>query len=876
MTSVVGSSCMDRDFDMDQNLPSQLAGGIKVGANINQVQGTRAYFDTGNVSSGPVRAGKFTLAYPYTYNWINDAEGYGKKYYFYYHYGEVNFGFAGQEETGFVNIGTATAPKELIWSPSNSSANEGIIYYPNVNTLSPLYLDNFPYLTTTDAEKRDTIYSITKEKFPDMPFVPGVFDEENGTNDLLWGTAKAKSGQDMINFELDHRMTRLQITVDVDNSDQSGYLTSLRNAKVYITNLLLQPKTYLRKYGELRFEEKTSNSTIASTIDPSLYDEPFTLVERPGEAIEPENPEDAWKSLTWLVTPEGDSPTHTVETYQTKDFVFVPQTLRQGAETRPRLYIKVPIEDVNSGINEGYNQDYIIFSGSLPYTMNLDNGDGTESMMTLDFLKGYVINLRTKLTPGNPELLFAPVTVEPWVWKGSFKPESRQAGIFNADDFYNLILTYNQNNSFWLGKYGFISNANQATGTWTFQFNSGEQKLEIDKIMGSMHPGSNIDGPNGETVTPPFAFDFRSRNQNIVMPNGQVVGLGYSGNAQSTLYDIVTADRNVGVGYMPSGQSTSPYSFANLISAYQSNAWQLFCYGNYTYANKDVVPGPGTWTFRIVEDMTLDYNDILAQMIPDPENYLSDFTFQIEPGVTVSVNNYPNLPANQQLLQITSSNQNLLYDIVSEREPGIYSVEQFNTVMSYYTSGLALDDYIAPGGGPLVFPIWRNLNLTSQLIQGQMKVKTGQPYSFNLQGNKITLRQFDGSSYANTTADDLYLLVNLNRVQGIDDQSDLIALATAYNNNPGAAPQVSTYGYYCFNSPRWVFIVNQPLRLYRKQISGIITETTGQLPFTINFNKNAVYIVEEDDTYELLSGDDGSTKLKAILLGEQETPGDGN
>ncbi|MCH5223163.1 MAG: hypothetical protein J1E82_03910 [Muribaculaceae bacterium] len=877
--SVLGGSCREDDLGLPGTGNNPLAGSLKVGATISQPQGTRSYFADGTTSSGPVVKGKFTIAYPYTYSWINTPEGYGKQYYFYYHYGEVNFGFAGEETTGFVNIGTATAPKELIWSPSNSSANEGIIYYPNVNTPSPMYLDNFPYLTTTDALKRDTVCSMSN--FPDNPFKAGVFDAENGTNDLLWGTTKAKSGEDFIEFELYHRMTRLQITVNVDNSNISGYKTSLKNAKVWIENLLIEPKTYLRKYGELRFEERKDASSLQPEINPALYDTEFTLVEGnlesgsdndSGQDDDTDNSTEDWNSLTWALQP--DEVAYSVQTYQTKDFVFVPQTLRQGQTIRPKLVIQVPIDDVNDGVNPGY-QDYIYYSGNLPYTMNLVNADGSDGgLLTLDFLKGYVINLTTKLTPGQPELLFAPVTVEPWVWKGSFKPESRQAGIFNADDFYALIKVYQENNSFWLGKYGFISAANQETGTWTFQFNTGEQKLEVDKIMDTMHPGTQKNGPNGETVTPPFTFDFRSRNQNLVMPNGQVVGLGYSGGAATTLYDIVTAQRNLGVGYLPQGQDSSPYTFQNLITAYQTNDWKLFYYGSFVYDDKDVVPGSGKWTFKIVENLTLDYNDILAQMIPDPDNFLSDFNFQIEPGVTVTVNNYPDMP--DQTLEVTSTNANQLYEILSIREPGVYSAEQFSNLMDIYNSGLDLEDYQAPGDGNLVFPIWRNLTLTSQLLQGQMKELPGRPYSFNLQDNKVTLRQFDNSSYTNTTAEQLYQLVNLNQVSGIGDQEDMLAMANAYNTYTGAAAQISTYGYYCFNSPRWVFLITAPLRLYRSQIEGIIEEKEGQLPFSFNFNKNAVYILEDNDSYELLSGDDGPAKLKAILLGEQETPGDGN
>lgn len=865
LLTVIGGACRDDDFVTAPDSHNSLQGGMKVKASIFEPESTRSYFASGATSSGPVQKGKFYLAYPYSYGW-QTGDAYGHEFYFYYHYATVNFGFSGEETTGFVNRGTPTVPQELIWSSSNSSSNEGIIYYPAKTSPSPMFLDNMPFVVSTTATvQRDSI--LVLNTLPEgNPFVPGVFDAENGTNDLLWGTANAYTPQDFIEFELYHRMTRLNITVNVDNTEEDGYRTSLKKAKMWIEGLLLEPKTYLRKYGELRFEERLTQSTIASTIPEDEYNTKFTLVEGhldedtldDASSEDDIDSEDQWNSLTWLSEP--DDVATEIQTYKSKDFVFVPQTLRQGATTRPRLVIQVPIHDVNSGYNPDYNQDYIYYSGNLPYTMMLPTDDGSEARLTLDFLKGYVINLTTKLKPGEPELIFAPVTVEPWVWKGTFNPDSRQAGIFNPTDLYNLVKYYRENNSFWLGRYGFIASADAQTGTWTFQFNSGNLDLEVDKIMGLMHPGEEKEGPNEETVTPPFKFDFRGRNQNYVMPNGEKIAMGTTSSSAQILYNIVTAERGSGV--------TNEDEFTNLIDAYQTNNWTLFQFGEFNYKNDEIVPGEGDWIFDINNNLSFDYEDIVAQMIPDEENFISDFEFNIADGATVSVDNYPGISS--QPMEITNGNPEILYQIVSKREPGFYSPEQFAKLMDLYNSNLDLEAFTPTTSGTLVFPMWRSMYLISQNIQGGMKAKNDKPYEFNLQNNQLNLLQYDGSTDQEATAINLYTLVNLNKVSGIGTEEVFKDMISAYTSNTGAAPAISTYGYYCFKPERWNFSITAPITLKRSEIAGKMIRQAGQLDISFSFNRNGVYIMDDDDNYILLSGTEGEEELVKILTTNPE------
>lgn len=864
LTSLLGASCKDEDLFPEPGATAPQLGGIRISASIEEALSSRAYIREGEVTSGT-----YTLYYPYYIQWQDGTSAYGK-FHFLFNYGEVKFGYAGQEATGFVNVGSDTNPRELIWSTTNTgtSADDGIIYYPGVKDPTPVYLDNMPFFrrttgtsfTPSTEQRADSIMSLAN--LPDgNPFKPGIFDFDNGSNDLLWGKGTTLHGSDRIQIPMSHRMTRFVLNVNVDNTEGTGMNIDLKDAIVYIEGLLLDPLTYLRLYGELRFEKKMGteqNPYLASEIDETLYNTRVYLKGKPGENFEDQpapgvqvlcsDDEGGWQ---WGDAPEGI--VNEVQTYTTQDFVFVPQELRQGSLTRPRLVIAVPAGDVNSGINNGYeNQNYIYYRGGLPYTMNVTDTDGTTAMMTLNFMPGQVLTITTQMKPGALELEFAPVTVEPWVYKGTFGPNAKQSGIFNGDEFVAMVKCYQENDTFGLRKYGYIK---EGETTWNFMFNQGNQKIPVFDVVGKMKQGEPaINGGTG--VTPPYVFDFRSRDQYYLMPNGQEKLM-----VVSVLNSIVTADPNEGV--------SDPSGFAELISAYQNNTWEMFKYGE--YVKYDESSGshaePGKWTFKIEGDITLDATTIAAQMIP-PVATDSNFEFVIEGSGTVSVSNYPSTGETTQVDDAT------LYTIVTTRIPGIYSTAEFNAVVAALNAGNtdALDEYgYQPAGGTAwVFPLQRSIILNTKSLQGVI-ANTTIDFSFDLNGQKIDLQQYN-ASFVNPTADDVKLIMTLNRMIGIADSTAFNALIESYNDGGDTAKQLSYYGYYNVTGPSWTFIFQDTMTLQKDLIEKqMVPESPDKLDYSFDLNFKIINLVEDNpENPTELFGNQGAKQLYEVTSGNVE------
>ena len=864
---IVGG-CNDDNL-LPEEKPFYTGEGIKIGANIQEALSSRSY-----IAEGPVTSGTFTLYYPYNISWIDGTSAYGK-FQFLYNYGEVKFGFAGEETTGFVNVGTPTNPRELIWSKTNtgSSADDGIIYYPNRTTPSPVFLDNMPFKRRTEAntpntdQLRDSIMSLDILPEGSNPFKAGVFDFENGSNDLLWGKGEALSGADIINIPMSHRMTRFVLNVKVDNTANTGMNIDLNNAIVWIEGLLLDPLSYLRKYGELRFERKISVNppALSNEIDPELYNTRIYLIGGPNDELE-DKAGDGIKELhddwQWETHPDGIQVEE--QLYTTQNFVFVPQDLRQGSLTRPRLVIAVPADDVNSGINGEYKQNYIYYRGGLPYTMNVKNEDGSYSMMTLNFMKGQVLTLTTQMRPGAPELEFAPVTVEPWVWKGTFSPNAKQSGIFNGEDFLAMVAAYEANDEFWLHKYGYVTKNTDGTETWNFQFNQGNVKIPAIDVVGRMKPGAEaVNGGTG--TTPQYKFDFRNRYQYYVMPNGEEKMMGRT--SETILNQIVQANVNSGV--------KTPQEFSSLISSYQENDWQMFIYGDYSLYDEAETSNhdePGKWTFKIADNITLDANLITAQMIP-PVASDPNFQFQIEGTGTVTVSNYPTEESTK------SVDAGELYEIVSNRLPGLYSSSEFESLVIAINTNAdeILEKYGTKSGEKWIFPLQRTFTLYTAKLQGTI-TNNSIDFEFNLNNHKIDLMQYDGTS-VNPTADQLHTLLTLKKVSGINTPSDFTTLINTYNTN-NSLSQLSVFGYYNLSGPKWNFVFNESMTLKMEDIQGKMKpESPNKLEFSFDLSRKIIYIEEEDSENLIeLFGEQGATKLYHIVTGTEEEdpaePGD--
>ncbi|MCH5229772.1 MAG: hypothetical protein J1F12_07260 [Muribaculaceae bacterium] len=624
------SSCKE-DTYLGNDLIEE-GGVLQVNAELKKPASTRGY-----IESGKIEEGIFTLTYPYYYANINVGEG---TFRFNYAFGQVSF----QGSTGFAYNVTSDGPVELRWAEKSSGANNGVYVRPNYyDNTATLFMDNVLYGTGASGtggalSPRDTIISLPE----DNPYIAAKFDDEEGTNDLLWGKGTAKLNSRWIMMEMHHYMSRVKVNVTVKKREGQMNI-DLRNAKVKITNVLQVPKSYNRKTGELYFIGQTAGKLNESeTIQPEQYQD-FQMVYRQNEVEEgesPENPEtrvdetatlveNYWweKPIKNYVEPDEEDEEKMIEyeVYSTYDFVFPPQTL-QTDDKRPRLVITVPAKDYNDGASEYGKEGDIEFSGYLPRSMFV-KGEGEQEMVPerLNFLKEYALTINTSLEPGEPELEFMPVTVEPWVDKGHLAPKSNQAGIGSAADFYKMIEYYKANNTFQLGRYGYIMD--EKTNKWRFQFRATNVELELEKIQGEMKPGTHTE--NG--VTPPFEIDVRNRVELVVLPDGSKYELETKNGANEGLYELLTTDP---IGVVQTEESSpEKNNFSELIEAYESKArkaLRLAIFGEYDKDEKK-------WIFKISDDIILDYKDIVGKM---PAGELHPYRMYLDTN-KVTVKNYP-------------------------------------------------------------------------------------------------------------------------------------------------------------------------------------------------------------------------------------------
>lgn len=417
---IMMTSCNDnRDIENPVN-----AKPLMVSAKISATSISRADMDNDIII---VDKGTYTLSYLNTNNIYNLAN--------------VNFGVEGTTPSiGIVSLPSNDDNTELIWDKIGGDS-------------SPVfYLDNVP-LNMSDSSDPMTVYF--NEKY--NPFIAGVFDKENGNNDLLWGSKIEYRNAKTLNFDLHHNMARLQVIVTVDKSNSADETTlDLKGATVSISNLILSPLAYNRADGSLDLED-----------DPK----PLILV----SGVEPE--------LNWLSV-NDDETNNNITIYTTQDFVIPPQNLKEDIN-RPRLTITLANGKVYSGV--------------IPYAMTVVDTTYPEPgyPMALSFLKEHILTIRTLVTEDPPELVFMPVYVVEWVDKGEFFLDGHQAGIYSAQEFYNMVRYYNAEEptrSYQLQRYGTFSEE-----TWNFVlWNS--ITLEFSEISGRMIP--TTDGK------PTFKFSF--------------------------------------------------------------------------------------------------------------------------------------------------------------------------------------------------------------------------------------------------------------------------------------------------------------------------------------------------------------------------------
>lgn len=431
---------------------------LRVDAQLAEILYSRGY------ETGPVTQGIYYLSYPNSANSGN------------YALGEVNFATEGVTP----GIGIVTLPdnEELTWN-----SVEG-----NTPTF---YLDNVPPALNTVNNSDPTTVVFGDEN----PFVAGLFDSENGSNDLLWGEKQENRNTKTVNFDLHHNMARLRVQVTVDETNAPAGELSLDGATVYITNLQLTPYSYNRLSGTLSFPE-----------EPTYTD--FYLVRR-DQNLEWAQDTDSNPDLNPEPEPDSDSP---ITVYTTQDFVLPPQVLLQESTSRPRLWIKLA-----NGTE---------FTGVIPYAMFVNDQEYENYPMTLSFLKEHILTISTLISAEPPTLTFMPVLLTEWVDKGNFDLDAHQAGIYTEQEFLNLIDYYKAIpaiRDYHLPRYGTY---NPSTDTWAISLWSS-LSLNYNEIAGQMI--------HVEDVNPNFSFNFHGYSVVVKYGTNQT----YTANA-TTLYGILT------------------------------------------------------------------------------------------------------------------------------------------------------------------------------------------------------------------------------------------------------------------------------------------------------------------------------------------------
>ena len=329
-------------------------------------------------------------------------------------------------ETKGLGIVTTPENNELTWSMIGSGVGTPVFYLDNVPS------DNY----------RGSAYDV---RFTDEynPFKAGLFDDEDGTNDLLWGTQQVMRGAKRIDFDLHHYMSRIRIEVTTDEEFALDNELDLTDATVNISSLIHSPESYNRADGSLIFAENPD-------YEPLVF-------------VNPDEADLGWESI------KTDDENANIKVYTTQDFVLPPQSLLDN-ENRPRLTIT---------LSNGKS-----YSGILPHAMDVNPGTNESYPVTLAFLKEHILTIRTKITQDPPELSFMPVTVVEWVDKGNFTLEGHQAGIYTEAEFADLLSNYATYNEFQLARYGYITTVD-GVEKWVFNI-WNELTLENDRIAGGM------------------------------------------------------------------------------------------------------------------------------------------------------------------------------------------------------------------------------------------------------------------------------------------------------------------------------------------------------------------------------------------------------
>lgn len=213
---------------------------------------------------------------------------------------------------------------------------------------------------------------------------------ENNANDIVWGSLSAGYNTTPLQFKLQHRMASIRINIAVeDGNEDVSESISQYGATVRLLEVKNTATQFNRTNGKVTVDHDTKNDIILHT---------------------------------GILQEDGYTPT----------WIFPPQTFNDSY--RPRLQIE---------LNDGTT-----YTGALPETMFSDLNNATTAQ-TLAFNSGQRLTINVLLVQsiGEREILFLPAVVENWEDIGETSIISRQLGIYDKEDYADVVTAYNTNPS---------------------------------------------------------------------------------------------------------------------------------------------------------------------------------------------------------------------------------------------------------------------------------------------------------------------------------------------------------------------------------------------------------------------------------------------
>ena len=695
------SCTIDDTADMPWPGDSEQSDYVRVSASVRATLVSRAAQELGQVEQG-----EFVLTYPFSLSVVNNDSTYT------YSTAKVKFGTEGLGNMGFVTYfdtqkGDNVSLKwsEVVLRKAPSTVN-GVTPPPT----AIFYLDNMPTsLHNAESEWQKTLnthqnlvifYDDEDNPAPENinPFRAGLFDHENGTNDLLWGWTVAEKNAKIVKFEntdrgdyrLHHNMSRLRVVIDAKqrDDDTEEVVDFSHEVKLRLHKLHHEPLYFDRSTGNLTLQQSPEEENV------------LTLVQFENDEVAGTAPTDADDSdlavIPWAKIEEvkdTDNPGKTFLRYTSYDFVVPPQELAND-DKRPLLQLIVPAQYVPG---KKPDDPAVYYEANLPQNMYYVKQEGDDATdlpaMPFSFMKEYDMTIRAVVGPPDLELRFAPVQVQDWVNFGVQEISGNQAGIYTNQDFYDFLDCYRNENDVRLERYGYRASNDEP---WKILFWSSALKLhmkdeEITASDGTKKTEKGIENYLKDYVNTkffednPFQFVFNNNVVNLTDDKQYPQLDGASG--QLRLYSYVTGEEVVYPGIKNTGD------FLDMIKAYNSKSFKslLPSYGAYDNTYEQ-------WEIEFTENaggaagapIELDYDDIAKTMFffgEDTKGGAGNFKFNFR-GHPITINNIPDPDDANKTISVKLEGiegEQILHAIVAN-PAGLYSPEDVALLIRAYNS----------------------------------------------------------------------------------------------------------------------------------------------------------------------------------------------